>query len=239
MRGAGYARTSNYVRRSSIPSRRPCLARASMLACMLVLSTPRSTSSILVQQTYGTANTMTLSVLRLLRWARYMYGRRGLRGLVLGPGSTVSSLVDARSSAGTCPISRLLWRWWVRRGRSSRLRSLLLRRHVDEDDEDQARVNAGSGSHNLTAPTWHAKDVGGLIHEHLWDRRTESLSVRRGRGSHEERIEAKHTSSLPRFGPHGCVKPYSCFVVCIEFLLGSAECYSTHQQLTRPSVSVP
>ena len=80
--------------------------------------------------------------------------------------------------------------------------------------------------------------VGGLIHEHLWDRRTESLSVQRGRRSHEERIEAKHTSSLPRFGPHGCVKPYSYFVVCIEFLLGSAECYSTHQRLTRPSLSV-
>ena len=79
VRGAGYARTSNYVRRSSIPSRRPCLARAKTLACMLVLSTPRSTSSILVQQTYGTANTMTLSVLRLLRWARCMYGRRGPR----------------------------------------------------------------------------------------------------------------------------------------------------------------
>ena len=70
--------------------------------------------------------------------------------------------------------------------------------------------------------------AGVLIHGHLWDRRTESLSVRRGRRSHEERIEAKHTSGLPRFGPHGCVKPYSCFVVCIEFLLGSAECYSTH-----------
>ena len=168
MRGAGYARTSNYVRRSSIPSRRPCLARASMLACMLVLSTPRSTSSILVQQTHGTVSTMTLPVPRLLRWARCMYGRRGLgvrpvivgagyaadgqRSLVLGPGSTVSSLVDARSSAGVCPISRLLRRWWVRRGRSSRLRSLLLRRHVDEDDEDLARVNAGSGSHNLDAP---------------------------------------------------------------------------------------
>ena len=44
-------------------------------------------------------------------------------------------------------------------------------------------------------------------------------------------------SSLPRFRPHGCVKPYSCFVVCIEFLLGSAECYSTHQQLARLSVN--
>ena len=152
VRGAGYARTSNYVRRSSIPSRRPCLARASMLACMLVLSTPRSTSLILVQQTYGTANTMTLSVLRLLRWARCMYGRRGLRSLVLGPGSTVSSLVDARSSAGVYPTTRLLrWRW-DRRGRNSCLRSLLLRWHVDEEDEDLARVNAGSGSHNLDAP---------------------------------------------------------------------------------------
>ena len=118
-RGAGRARTSNYVRRSSIPSRRPCLARASMLACMLVLSTPRSTSSILVQQTHGTVSTMTLPVPRLLRWARCMHGRLGLgvcpvivgagyaadgqRSLVLGPGSTVSSLVDARSSAGFCP----------------------------------------------------------------------------------------------------------------------------------------
>src|SRR3954467_14658739 len=58
-----------------------------------------------------------------------------------------------------------------------------------------------------------------------------------GRRSCEERIEARHTSSLPSFGPHGCVKPYCCFVVCIEFLLGSAGCYSTLQQLTRPSVS--
>ena len=80
--------------------------------------------------------------------------------------------------------------------------------------------------------------LGKLIHEHLWDRRTDSLSVRRGRRSHEEQIEARHTSSLPSFGPHGCVKPYCCFVDCIVFLLGSAECYSTHQQLTRPSVRV-
>ena len=112
VRGAGYARTSNYVRRSSIPSRRPCFARASMLACMLVLSTPRSTSSILVQQTYGTANTMTLSVLRLLRRARCMYGHRGLRSLALGPGITVSSLVDVRSSASVYPTTRLLRWWW-------------------------------------------------------------------------------------------------------------------------------
>ena len=78
VRGAGYARTSNYVRRSSIPSRRPYLARASMFACMLVLSTLGSTSSILVQQTHGTVSTIMLPVPRLLRWAWCMYGRRGL-----------------------------------------------------------------------------------------------------------------------------------------------------------------
>ena len=152
VRGAGYARTSNYVRRSSIPSRRPCPARASTLACMLVLSTPRSTSSILSQRTYGTANTMTLSVLRLLRWARYMYGRRGLCSLVLGPGSIVRFLVDVRSSVGVHSTTRLLQWWRDRRGRNSCRRSLLLRWHVDEENEDLARVNAGSGSHNLDAP---------------------------------------------------------------------------------------
>ncbi|KAM3367521.1 hypothetical protein ACQJBY_016230 [Aegilops geniculata] len=34
-----------------------------------------------------------------------------------------------------------------------------------------------------------------------------------GRRSREERIEAMHTRGLPSFGPHGCVKPYCCFVV--------------------------
>ena len=99
-----------------------------MLACMLVLSTPRSTSSILVQQTHGTVSTMTLPVPRLLRWARCMYGRRGLgvlpvvvgvdyaadgqRSFILGLGGTVSSLVDVRSSAGVLPTTCLLQWWW-------------------------------------------------------------------------------------------------------------------------------
>src|SRR4051812_22455949 len=34
-----------------------------------------------------------------------------------------------------------------------------------------------------------------------------------GQRSREERIEAMHTRGLPSFGPHGCVKPYCCFVV--------------------------
>src|SRR4051812_31637020 len=58
-----------------------------------------------------------------------------------------------------------------------------------------------------------------------------------GRRSREERIEVVHTRGLPSFGPHGCVKPYCCFVVRIVFLFGSAECYSTLRQLIRPSVS--
>ena len=166
---SGIARTSNYVTRSSIPSRRPCLARASMFACMLVLSTPRSTSSILVQQTYGTANTMTLSVLRLLRWARCMYGRRGLRSLALGPGITVSSLVDVRSSAGVYPTTRLLRWWWDRCGRNSCRRSLLLRWHVDEEDEDLARVNRQIRFTQPRRPLPGAPKMSGkLIHEHLW-----------------------------------------------------------------------
>ena len=90
-RGAGRARTSNYVRRSSIPSRRPCPARASMLACMLVLSAPRSTSLVLAYHANGTASAMTLLVLRLLRVARNMYSHRGLCSLVLGPGSIIAS----------------------------------------------------------------------------------------------------------------------------------------------------
>ena len=105
VRGAGYARTSNYVRRSSIPSRRPCPARASTLACMLVLSAPRSTSSILVQQMHGTVCTMTLPVPRLLRWAQNMHGHQGLHRLALGLGSIMSSLVDVRSSAGVYPTT--------------------------------------------------------------------------------------------------------------------------------------
>src|SRR3954468_6613793 len=85
---------------------------------------------------------MTLPVPRLLRWERCLLGRR----------DAVSCVVDARSSAGAFPTTRLLRGRWVRRGRTSHLRSLLLRRHVDEDDEDLARANAGSGSHNLDAP---------------------------------------------------------------------------------------
>src|SRR3954469_16270058 len=120
MRGAGYARAPNDVGRSSIPSRRPCLARASTSACMLALSVPGSARSIWVQRAYGTVSTMTLSVLRLLRWARCVYGRpvigvadyaaSGQRGLVLGLVDTVGSLIGARSTAGVLPAGRLLRR---------------------------------------------------------------------------------------------------------------------------------
>jgi hypothetical protein len=111
-RGAGRARTSNYVRRSSIPSRRPCPARASTLPCRLVLSAPRSTSLVLAYHAYGTASAMMLLVLRLLGVAWNMYSRRGLCNLVFGPGSIMSFLVDVYSSAGVHSTTRLLQRWW-------------------------------------------------------------------------------------------------------------------------------
>ena len=119
---------------------------------MLVLSAPRSTSLVLAYHAYGTASAMTLLVLRLLRVAQNMYSRRGLCSLVLGPGGIMGFLVDVLSSAGVHPTTRLLQRWQKWRGWSGRRRSLLLWWHVDEEDEDLARVNAGSGSHNLDAP---------------------------------------------------------------------------------------
>src|SRR3954466_15529335 len=88
-----------------------------------------------------------------------------------------------------------------------------------------------------TPPTWRAKDVGGNLPPRT-PMGTEPLSwFGGGRRSREERIEAMHTRDLPSFGPHGCVKPYCCFVVCIVFLLGSMWCYSTRELLARPSVS--
>src|SRR3954469_24593919 len=202
MRGAGYARTFNDVRRSSIPSRRPCLARASTSACMLALSVPGSASSIWVQRAYGTVSTTTLSVLCLLRWARYVYGRSvvggadyaasGQRGLVLGLVGTVGSLVGARSTAGVLPAGRLLRRRWIRRGRRSRLRSLLLRRHVDEVDEDSARVNAGSGSHNLDAPYLARQRCRGFLGSPSTYGDGAPSRFGGGRRSREERIEARH-----------------------------------------------
>ena len=51
-----------------MPSRRPHLAGASMLACMLILNATRTTSLILGQRTYGAANAMTLLVPPFLRW---------------------------------------------------------------------------------------------------------------------------------------------------------------------------
>ena len=45
-------------------------------------------------------------------------------------------------------------------------------------------------------------------------RRGAEVTQRADRGSTREQF-------LPSFGPHGCVKPYCCLFVCIEFLLRS------------------
>src|SRR3954471_7973781 len=156
-----------------------------------------------------------------------MFGRCG----------TMSWLGDARSATGAVPTTRLLQGRWVRRGRTSHLRSLLLRWHVDEDDGDLARADAGSGSHNFDAPYLARQRCRGKSASTNTYGDRAPFWFGGGRRSREERIEAMHTRGLPSFGPHGCVKPYCCFVVCIVFLFESVECYITLRQLIRPSVS--
>ena len=192
MRGAGHARTSNRVRRSMFPPRRPRLARARTVA----LSIPRSSGLSLPQQANGTSRTTALLGRHLPREAWCVYGHRGLRirpvvRLVLGLGGAVSFLAGDHPSAGVSSTNR--WFRWRRdrRRRASDLRGLLLRRHVDVVDEVDgagevaegcARVSAGSGSHNLDAPLPGAPKMSGklIAHEHLWNR--SPFSVRQGSG---------------------------------------------------------
>ena len=123
-------------------------------------------------------------------------------------------------SVGVYPTTRLLRWWWDRRGRNSCCRSLLLRWHVDEDDEDLARVHAGSGSHNLDAPLPGAPKMSGkLIHQHLWGPGPFRFGGGGGRAKSGSRQYTR--AVLPSFGPHGCVKPYYCLLDCIESLLRS------------------
>src|SRR3954468_24868292 len=111
----------------------------------------------------------------------------------------------------------------MRRRWASDLRSLLLRGHgavVDEADElgevdeERARVNAESGSHNLDAPLPGAPKMSGetVLHEHLWDRSPFVRSAR-GRREHEEQIVASTRAVYQGSGRGGRVKPYSCLVV--------------------------
>src|SRR6187399_2936203 len=64
-----------------------------------------------------------------------------------------------------------------------------------------------------TPPTWRAKDVGGNCPPRAPMGPEPLVCAVRGRREHEEQIEADARAVLPRFGPHGCVKPYSCLVV--------------------------
>src|SRR4051812_26866299 len=200
--GAGCARTPNHVRRSSTRPRQPRRARSGTLVRMLALGALGPTDSIWVQRAYGTMGTKTLLVPRLLGGARSEFGRRG----------TKNWFDDARSSAGVFPTTRLLQGRWVRRRRTGHLRSFLLRRHVDKDDEGLACANAGSGSHNLDAPY--------LARQRCRGKSASSNTYGDGapfrfggeRRLRKEQIEATHTHTtiLPSFGPHGCVKPYCC-----------------------------
>ena len=48
----------------------------------------------------------------------------------------------------------------------------------------------------------------------------------RGEDCTKSRASEEHARDLPRFGPHGCVIPYSCLVVLSVFLANSGS-YST------------
>src|SRR3954463_4491834 len=141
-RGAGCAQTPNRVRRSSTRSRQPRHAHSSTLVRLLALSALGPTGPIWVQRAYGTMGTGTPLVPRLLGGARSEFVRRVAKNW----------LGDARSSAGASPTARLLQGRWVRRRWTGHLRSFFLRWHVDEEDGGLARVDTGSGSHNLDAP---------------------------------------------------------------------------------------
>ena len=59
---------------------------------------------------------------------------------------------------------------------------------------------------------------GKLIHEHLWGRRTGPLSVRRGRRSHEEQIEARHTSGFTQLRA-ARMRETLLLLVCVYWIL--------------------
>src|SRR3954471_12177058 len=69
-----------------------------------------------------------------------------------------------------------------------------------------------------TPPTWRAIDVGGNLPPRT-PMGTKPLSGSAGGGGRAKSGSRRCTQGdLPSFGPHGCVKPYCCFVVCIVFL---------------------
>src|SRR3954468_8174077 len=127
-----------------------------------VRGVPRTSGLPLAQQADATSCDMALLGCRLLGRTRLVHGDRGsVVRPVLGSGGATSVLAGYHPSDGVSPAHRWLWKRRMRRRRASDLRSLLFRGHgtvVDEADEfgevdeECARANAGSGSHNLDAP---------------------------------------------------------------------------------------
>src|SRR3954463_15681763 len=119
----------------------------------------------------------------------------------------------------------------MRRRRASDLRSLLLRGHgavveeadkFGEVDEECARVNAGSDSHNLGAPCPARQRCRGKLSSSNTYGAGAPFRFGGGRRLHKEQIVATHTRKhakiLPSFGPHGCVIPYCCLSGLIRVL---------------------
>src|SRR4051812_28288994 len=159
-RGAEFAQTPNSVRRSKIPP-----PRRLRFACArtVVRAVPRTSGLPLAQQADATSCDMALLGCRLLGRTRLVHRDRGsVVRPVLGSGGAASVLASDHPSDGVSPAHRWLRQRRKRRRRACDLRSLLLRGHgavVDEADElgevdeECARANTGSGSHNLDAPS--------------------------------------------------------------------------------------
>src|SRR3954465_9586590 len=163
------------------------------------------------------------------RMRRALGGRGSVVRPVLGFGGAASVLAGGHPSDGVSPAHRGLWERWKRRGRARGLRSLLLRGHgVDEArefgeaDEERARANAGSDTHNPDAAPYLARQRcrGGRAspREHLWGRSPFRCPARGAEGARRA-DRSGHTGGLPRFGPRWTRKTLL-LLSCIE--LGSS-----------------
>ena len=241
MRRARSARTPNRVRRSIFAALHLRAASTSKLTRILALRTLGVVHRGFAMRTPRTTRSVVLLNRRGLQRPRCKHRRSspGRRRSTSGGGCTTRRLYSYLPGSDTrsARIARTPWKLrastlstrvypiaWTRslrhggRGRSNRHETLLLRGHGGEENQKTGALIVRSGSHDLDPPTWRAKDVVG--NEHLWDcYRADPFTVRQGRGSHKEQsYRSARDGLLPRFGPHGCVKPYSCLIILFVFL---------------------
>jgi hypothetical protein len=158
------------------------------------------------------------------------------RGFLPGPCGPVGALaheallnmrlgwphVDINSPSCAYHTTRLFEHGQGRRGWADHSRSLLLGRHIDDDVEELARAVTESGSRDHQPPYLarqrcrgtNPRSPMGPANRPLYGSAGERIAQRADQATER----GGDTSDLPRFGPHGCVKPYSCFSLFVLFL---------------------